>query len=207
VSRVRRAGAVAAGGIVLVLVGAAEVGAAHREPRMRDVVLDSRLVVRGRVSNVYRMEGFEVAQIDVTRPFVRPAPPSRIYAIAAADRCCDISDFDVGEAGLYFLQRPRFLPCEHRLVAVTPRLAERLALHGYHPVYQLTHRGRGRLPVETVDGVEHYATWAAMDLTGTRRSVPSAPSRRFGRVCLRGAEMDAYVKSLLRKARRFASHP
>lgn len=93
-----------------------------------------------------------VAEVRVER-WIKGAEQSEpLVYYASSTWICDITSATVGERALFFFSRPSPVPAEE--------LSEEYrAAFGTRPVMWVVQSGRGRMPLSSIDGVDHATCW------------------------------------------------
>ncbi|HET9300777.1 MAG TPA: hypothetical protein VFO11_12590 [Candidatus Polarisedimenticolaceae bacterium] len=146
------------GGTLLALIAAfSAVSAKVAGTSLQGLVAGSDVVVLAKVMRVERIEGVAIAVLSVEMTF--KGPDAEAWAVAATPTwTCDISGVVVGERGLFFLEPYRSRPATSRYKP-GPHLLDQVAARGLGLLHSITHSGRGRMPVWTVDGVERLTVY------------------------------------------------
>ncbi len=115
-----------------------------RNIRLRELIKQSDYVLLARVSWVVRFDGLHVAMADPIDVFKGEPRLEPIYFVADSTWTCDTSTAVRGETALLFLTKAK----SQRVDLIGRKPAKVKA----NPLYFISHSGRGRMPLKTIDG-------------------------------------------------------
>ncbi len=121
------------------------------------LVIKSDYIVIGKISNVRVIEGLRVAEVEVIQTIKGDHSFKKLFYLAEGTWTCDISTAEEGEKALLFLSElpdsiAYMLEGEKSLIKVKE-------LTGSSHFFQLSHSGRGRMPVRKVKDKEYLKIW------------------------------------------------
>ena len=182
-------------GFFLGLLAAFGVAQARVAPSdIKGLVAVSDVIVIARVDRVEKIEGVPVVVLAVERTL--KGPESKTWGLLLTSHwVCDISTAVPGERGLFLLE-PWRKGREDTLESVPPRLTEQLAARGLGLPHGITHRGRGRMPLRVVGGMEHVAVYGDVAFpTDLQPAVVETPSKR-DHGWVRSVPLDAMLEQV-----------
>jgi hypothetical protein len=123
------------------------------EIKLSDLINESQVIAIVKVEAVSKIAGVAVARGQVVTGFVGAATGDRVAFVAEPTWTCDASNAYQHEVVLVFLQA---MPDElHWMFKGKPARLKAAIARAWKgtPAYVIAHAGRGRMPLETVQGV------------------------------------------------------
>jgi hypothetical protein len=105
---------------------------------------------------IHSVNEVHIAEATVSKIVKGPSDLKTLYFVASPTWTCDISAAEEGESALVFLHK-----ISDRSAVFDKDLGYdfELPAEGYDPLYQVSHSGRGRMPIREVDGEKYAEIW------------------------------------------------
>jgi len=105
---------------------------------------------------VHSVNEVHIAEASVSRILKGPSNLKTLYFVASPTWTCDISAAQDGESSLVFLHK---ISDRSKVFHKDLGYDFELPAEGYDPLYQVSHSGRGRMPIREVNGENYAEIW------------------------------------------------